>query len=161
MDADLLWPAGLTLLLAFGAFSDIRERRLPNWLSLALLVLGLAHAFSIGGFSAMGWHAAHMAIALAVGMALFAGNIIGGGDAKFYAGMAAFFPLSVGLNLVLTVTIIGGLAVMVWIVGRRILGAERLSRDNPGGKFPYGVAIAAGAMLVAWQAALAPPPGLA
>ena len=69
---DLIWPGALTLLAAFGALSDIKWRRLPNWLALLLMALGLAHGFAGGGIEAAGWHALHMAIALAAGMGLFA-----------------------------------------------------------------------------------------
>ena len=145
----MLWPAGLSLLLLVGAYTDIRERRLANWLSLALLAFGLAHAYALGGLGAIGWHGAHAAIALVVGMLLFAGGIIGGGDAKFYTGMAAYFPLAMGLKLVMWVTLLGGALVLGWILLRRLRGIP-LRRDGDQGKFPYGVAIAAGGLAVAW-----------
>lgn len=144
-----MWPAGLTLLLLIGAYTDIRQRRLANWLSLALLAFGLAHGFALGGWPAVGWHGAHAVIALVVGMLLFAGRIIGGGDAKFYAGMAAYFPLAMGLKLVIWVTLVGGALVLGWILLRRMRGVP-LRRDGDHGKFPYGVAIAAGGLALAW-----------
>lgn len=149
----MLWPAGLSLLLLFGAYTDIRERRLANWLSLALLAYGLAHGYSLGGFPALGWHGAHAAVALIGGMLLFAGGIVGGGDAKFYAGMAAYFPLATGLPLVLWVAIVGGITVICWLLLRRLQRGEKLRRDGDHGKFPYGVAIAMGGMALAWPIA--------
>ena len=148
---ELLWPAGLSLLLAFGAFNDIRERRLPNWLALALLIFGLAFAFVTGGPTALGWHAAHAVIALLVGMALFATGAIGGGDAKVYAGMAAFFPLAAGISLLLYVTLSGGGLVILWLLVRKILGKSKKDRDSIYAKFPYGVALASGGILLAWS----------
>ena len=148
----MLWPAGLSLLLLFGAYTDIRERRLANWLALTLLGYGLAHGYSLGGFPALGWHGAHVAVALIGGLLLFAGGIIGGGDAKFYAGMAAYFPLAMGLQLVLWVVIVGGLLVLGWILQRRLRGVQ-LRRDGDHGKFPYGVAITAGGLALAWPLA--------
>ncbi|MGQ7829478.1 A24 family peptidase [Altererythrobacter sp. Z27] len=141
----------MSLLLVIGAITDIRERRLANWLSLALLLFGLAHGFALGGLSALGWHGAHAAIALLVGMALFAVGVIGGGDAKFYAGAAAYFPISAGLDLLLWVALSGGAAVIAWFGLRRVLRREKPSPESLQAKFPYGVAIAAGAMLVGWQ----------
>ncbi len=146
----LIWPGGLTLLALFGAFSDIKWRRLPNWLSLLLLMLGLAHGFASGGIEATGWHALHMAIALAAGMGLFAIGAWGGGDAKFYAGIAAFFPLEKGIELLLWVSLLGGALVISWIVGRRVF--PRLMGYSKGdhAKFPYGIAIATGGIATAW-----------
>lgn len=149
----MLWPAGLSLLLIVGAIGDIRHRRLPNWLALALLVLGLAFGFASGGFAALGWHAAHAGVALLVGMALFATGVIGGGDAKVYAGAAAYFPLSAGLQMLLWVTLTGGVLVLSWLVIRRLMSADKSDRDTIYAKFPYGVAIAVGAIGLAWNSA--------
>ena len=150
MDIALLWPAALTLLLFVGAISDISDRRLPNWLSLALLLLGLAHAFDLGGLSAIGWHFAHALIAMVVGAGIFAAGIMGGGDAKFYAGLAAFFPLSEGLNLLLWVSIAGIVSILSWMVLRRVLPLKKPEDGSLHAKFPYGVAIAIGGVFVAW-----------
>ena len=87
MDTALLWPAALTALLVIGAVSDMRTRRLPNWLCLALLVLGLVYAYYLGGFALTGWHFAHAMIAMVIGAGIFAAGIMGAGDAKFYAGL--------------------------------------------------------------------------
>ena len=155
MLSALAWPGTLSLLLAWGAASDIKSRILPNWLAALLLILGLSFAGVTGGLEALGWHAAHSAIAIIAGMALFAAGIFGGGDVKFYAGMAAFFPLSMGIDLLLYVTIIGGILALTWIIGRRI--APKKIRPAKGNytKFPYGVAIAAGGIALAWMAPIA------
>ena len=150
MDIALLWPAALTLLLLVGAISDIRDRRLPNWLSLALLLLGLAHAFYLGGLSSTGWHFAHALIVMVIGAGIFAAGIMGGGDAKFYAGLAAYFPLSEGLHLLLWVSIAGIVSILSWMVLRRILPLKKPEDGSLHAKFPYGVAIAIGGALVAW-----------
>lgn len=150
MSPELLWPAAWSLLLAVGAISDIRDRRLPNWLSLALLLLGLAYGYSQGGMTALGWHGAHAAIALLVGMALFAAGIIGGGDAKFYAGLAAYFPLSEGFTLLLWVSLAGLVAIIIWFGSRRIFRPGPIDKDSLHAKFPYGVAIAGGGLWIVW-----------
>ena len=159
--AEFLWPAGLTLLLAIGALSDIKDRRLPNWLSLLLLVFGLAHAVAIGGMLeygwlyALGWHFLHALIALIVGAALFAGGIFGGGDAKFYAGLAAYFTLSDGLDLLLWVSVLGFFTIIAWMIGRRIIPSKKPVANSLKAKFPYGVAIAGGGAALAWLAPIA------
>jgi prepilin peptidase CpaA len=86
-------------------------------------------------------------------MALFAAGAIGGGDAKVYAGAAAFFPLSAGLQMLLWVTLTGGVLVLAWLVIRRLMSADKSDKDSIYAKFPYGVAIAVGAMGLAWNGA--------
>lgn len=154
MQTALLWPAGLTLLLAYGAFSDFKWRRLPNWLALALLVYGLTWAGTSGGMSALGWHSAHTAIALIVGMALFATGGFGGGDAKFYAGTAASFALQQGVALLLWVSIIGLVTMLGWVILKRLPPFSNRKRQGDFAKFPYGVAIALGGAGYAWAGPL-------
>jgi len=155
LNPDLLWSIGLTLLMGYGAFSDVKTRRLPNWLALALLVTGLVSAYVLSGdLTSAGMHAAHAGIALLVGMALFAMGILGGGDVKFYAGLASWFPLSQGTNLLIWVALLGGVFAILWLVIRRICPQKSTPKDDVFTKFPYGVAIAAGGMVMAWRPAL-------
>lgn len=145
----MIWPIGLTALLLLGAASDIRARRLANWLALLLFVYGMSHGFATGGLEALPWHGLHAVIALVVGMGLFAIGWFGGGDAKFYAGAAAYFPLGMGIKMLLWVSVIGAVFILVWMVIRRLIGVKA-NKENNHGLFPYGVAIAAGASALAW-----------
>ena len=143
-----LWPA--LALAAFGAVLDIRERRLPNWLCIALAFLAGAGLAIAEGAELLPWAFAHAATALLVGMALFALGAIGGGDAKFYSAAALSVP-AIGFTgpiAFLGWTSLSGLALlaimMIWRRMRR--GAEPRSLSKSA-SIPYGVAIAAGLWL--------------
>lgn len=127
---------------------DIYSRKLPNVLCLATFLVGLVYAWLASGWAGVGWHSAHAAAALLIGMALFAAGLIGGGDAKFYAAVAAWFPFADGLRLLMAVSVAGLVAVLAWIAIRRILRRpwRRQSTSNPFAQFPYGVAIGIGAI---------------
>ncbi len=143
----LIGLAGIGLV---GSWLDATQRRLPNWLSALGLVAGLAAAFAVGGLDAAGSHGLHALVALLGGMALFALGVIGGGDAKFYAGLAAWFPLSLGLNLFVAVAMAGAGLLVCWAIVRKVRGQAVFTRNaGPGDGLPYGIAVAAGAMLVA------------
>lgn len=138
-------------LFAATAFSaaliDIRTRRIPNGLCLATAALGLGCAIFLREFDAPFWaFVGHGLIALLVGIALFAMRWIGGGDAKYYAAVACWFPLKLGAALFLSVTIFGLVLLIVWFVWRRVNGLP--VRTQGGGGLPYGVAIAAGGVAV-------------
>lgn len=149
--------AALSLSAALGAWLDLTRRRLPNWLCLCTALGGAVVTAVAQGPVGLAWALLHGLVALLVGLALFAAGIVGGGDAKYYAGMALWFGLPDGSRLLLCVTLAGLGMFAVWFTLRRVLGRKverRPTRDSD--KFPYGIAIAAGA-LWAWfgQAGLA------
>ena len=150
MTPMIVWPLGLSVLALVGAYLDTRFRKLPNWLAGLLLLYGLAHGLATDELANLPWYLAHAVIALVIGMALFAGGVIGGGDGKFYAGIASYFILWDGLVLLLAVSVSGIVLVLVWFFSRPLRKKAKAS-DNPDmAKFPYGIAIAAGAVVAAF-----------
>jgi prepilin peptidase CpaA len=149
MNSDpAMWPA-LALAL-FGAFVDVRERRLPNWLCAALALAGGAGLAISQGPALLPWGLLHAVIALAAGMALFGIGAIGGGDAKFYAAAALAVPASpvTGPLALLGWTSVAGLLLLVaMVVGRRGLRRSGAGGALKGWTVPYGVAVAGGLWL--------------
>ena len=141
-------PVVATSLLALcalaGAGLDVVTRRLPNWLCLVTALAGLAVAVAFGGLGAAMSPALHAVLALLGGMVLFRFGLIGGGDAKFYAACAAWFPLSSALLLLGTVSFAGFVVVLGWL-GYRRLAYSRTS-EGAFAMVPYGLAVAIGAV---------------
>jgi prepilin peptidase CpaA len=138
-----------------GAVYDLSTFTIPNWISLGLLALFPASALATGlSLGDAGIHLAVGAGALLVGMALFAGGIVGGGDAKLFAALALYMGLQSVIPYVFAVALAGGvlaalLLVMRWLPVRvflsRFVWMQKLSGAGVG--VPYGVAIAAGAIV--------------
>ena len=145
-------PAFLVLLalMATGAWLDVKQRRLPNWLCLAVVISGGIATTILGGGGGLLSAAIHLVIALVVGMGLFRLGMIGGGDAKFYAATALWFGLAEAVRLLMSVTILGVVLLGAFIVFNRTSRAFKKDRERAQGDFaklPYGVAIAAGALV--------------
>lgn len=140
--------AVLAALAVAGFYLDARYRLLPNWLCAAGLLAGIGFGAALHGWAWAGSALLHSLLALVAGMGLFSARIIGGGDAKFYAALAAWFPIAKALLLLLVVSLAGlVLVILVWFPLRRYL-----TRPQDGtaaaafAKVPYGVAIATGAL---------------
>ena len=147
---EAAWPvAVLSLAGAAAAWLDLRHRLIPNWLCAVTLLAGLVTALVAGGFLALGSQSLHMAIALVAGMALFQFGVFGGGDAKFYAAAAAWFPLAQAGMLLISVTLCGLVLLVVWFSYRRLRGLPVRRGGQHFEGLPYGVAIGAGAVLAA------------
>lgn len=165
MDAashPLAWTllALLALLAAVAAWTDMTQRRIPNWLCGLNLAAGLVYAgITYAGGSAWmgsGLGALHAVLALLVTMGLYAVGAIGAGDAKYYTSVAAWLPIGHGLWLLVSVAL-GGLALLaIFLIlpGRHRAGPVRGGR-SPFGKLPYGVAIGVGGLAAVATARLA------
>lgn len=100
-------------------------------------MLGLDQSFS---------NLLHVLIALGIGFLVFATSLIGSGDAKYYAAVAAWFPLVEALQLLSWVALTGFLIACIWLIKVRLEPAE-LADEPDFQKVPFGIAIAAGAFL--------------
>ena len=99
--------AAAAFVLLGAAYSDLKQFKIPNLMPALLLALYGCYVAIVGLSAFSWWHAAHFAIALIVGMALFAMKWFGGGDAKLYAAVALWFPLQKGPLLLLYVGMAG------------------------------------------------------
>lgn len=127
-----------------GAMHDIMTRRIPNWLNAAFLVAGLVLVTAMSGWEAGLSGLGHFAGALVLAMVIFALKLWGGGDAKFYAASAAWFPIGQALGLFVSIAMAGLLVAIGWLIYYKLSG-RKLSKGEK--VMPYGVAIALGGVL--------------
>jgi prepilin peptidase CpaA len=170
----LSFPAGhlalLSGLLAGAAAWEIRSRRIPNFLTAAVTGTGLLAQFLVHGPLAI---ASGLASGLIVAIALWAPwlkGFLGGGDLKLAAALAVWTGLALLPSYLLAAAVFGGaVAVVSYVRSNRETRKEvavnlthvALTHELPAlpaqghaGRVsvPYGVALAAGAMVVLWGA---------
>lgn len=143
------------LCLAFAAMSDLLTMTIPNRVSL-ILVISFAVLAPLSGLAlpAIGMHAVGAAIVFGICFALFALNVMGGGDAKLLSAAALWFGYDSALLSFLTyVSIVGGLVTLAILVIRsqaNTILAIGLPMPNSlllAKKIPYGIAIAIGGFM--------------
>jgi prepilin peptidase CpaA len=148
--------AAVTVVLAWAAVSDVRDRRIPNRAVLIILALFLPWAV-VHPLSSDLWALAAGAIGLAVTYGLYAAGVLGAGDSKLFAAAALFAGMSGLLLLALATALAGGLVAATSLVlrPRRALAMFSLRGKGDFGRgVPYGVAIAAAAVGVVWSVLL-------
>lgn len=148
----LLFPS----LMAFAASSDLLTMTISNRISLAL-ALGFLILAALCGLApqAILWHMFAGLGVLAAGLALFARRLVGGGDAKLAAVAALWLGFDRLADYVLLSSLLGG-AVTLGILAFRLVPLPAwLANDihaaklhQPGGGVPYGIALAAAALLI-------------
>ncbi|MCZ3380222.1 A24 family peptidase [Rhizobium sp. AG207R] len=143
------------LCMSIAAISDLLTMTIPNRVSLALALafLVLAQIFGLS-FSEIGIHFAGAIAVFLACFALFALNVMGGGDAKLLAAAALWFGFDASLlEFLIYVAFIGG-ALTVLIILLRSQANTILAIGLPlpnslviAKKIPYGIAIAIAGIL--------------
>jgi prepilin peptidase CpaA len=164
------WGALFTALLLAGCVTDVRTRRIPNLLVLALLVGGLGFSLATRPVAlALRESGAGLLLGFAIWIVFYVASVIGAGDVKFFAAAGAWLGPSATWRAALVAAVVGGvLAVGFLIRERRLSSTLRrmmlavssrstallatdadhvVSRQR---QLPYGVALATGALIAAW-----------
>jgi prepilin peptidase CpaA len=164
--ANTIWILAAVFALTAG-ITDLRWRRIPNWLTYPAILIAIA-LHSLSG----GWHEAKLSLlGAALGLGLLLPFVLlrslGGGDWKLVGGLGAFFGPHRLITVLIATLLINGLmalALIIWKgrvrqtlrnMGRMIgaFGAFRLpgsdlTLDNPdAAKVPFGVAAAIAVLL--------------
>ncbi|MFL5239501.1 MAG: prepilin peptidase [Rhizomicrobium sp.] len=156
MTTQLLIFAPFVLLLALAAGWDLASYTIPNFISAILLVAFALMAVTAGNDAASyESHALAALLALAAGFPLFALGYIGGGDAKLFAAVAAWFGMHDLMSYILISSLFGGALTVLLLMARQWpLPAALASRSwiqklhEPRGGIPYGIALAAGGIAI-------------
>ena len=156
-----------TLLAIAGGWTDWRSRRIPNWLTVPGLALGIAvnswlHGWPGAKASLLG---AGLGLALLLPFVLI--RSLGAGDWKFVGALGAFLGPENLLTVLVLGILVNGLMALIMIVRKKRLGetlrnlgrmlaafltmhlpGPDLTLDNPDlVKVPFGVAVAIAVIL--------------
>lgn len=140
--ALLLWAAG----------EDIHRLTISNWISLAIVGLYPIYVLSSPVPVAWPWSVAIAAVTLAVGFLLFALHLLGGGDVKLLSATALWAGPTFFAGFIMLTAIAGGVVGLAILVLRRRRMAPAANDGTLPAQpavMPYGVAIAAGGLMVA------------
>lgn len=148
---------GLALIVGFSALvvgagvSDLRQYLIPNWISAAIAILWCIWALVVPGDPIASLIVG--AGVFALGTVLFAFRFVGGGDVKLLAAVALWAGYPGILTLIFQIAIAGGVLSLFWVLSGRLRVALAyygvpVSIEAPT-QIPYGVAIAAGGLLMA------------
>ena len=159
----------LLILLVIASVSDYRTYKIPNWLTVSGMVVGLIYntvvPFSIHlGFL---WALGGLLLGFLIMLPCYALRIMGAGDVKLMAMVGAFLGVTDTLHVVIFSFIVGGIAALVFALYNkalaRMLGnvknvAQMMMMSAIGGfrpdvqieagksvgKLPYGICISIG-----------------
>jgi len=144
------------------AATDLRSRRVPNWLTVPGLLIGIAANTWFSGWSGLKASLLGAVVGLALLLPFVLLRSLGAGDWKLAGALGAFTGPSILVDLLLGSVLVAGVMAMALVIYKRRtretmrnighilvslvtfrLPGERVSLDNPESlKVPYGVALA-------------------
>jgi prepilin peptidase CpaA len=161
----LPWVVGVAA-CAIAAICDLRWRRIPNALTLGTFVLALVLVCAGQGVAAGIYTVAVALVVLSGGFVLFALGIIGAGDAKLLASLAAICGYPHSVEFVLYTSLCGGVLAIFMAALRGELGAlvanlpvrvgtsllsgnlRHAVATQSNARLPYALAVSGGYLLV-------------
>jgi len=112
MNSFAWWPT--LIVLAVATFTDLRQRRIPNWLVLPFLLAGIAVSTWLHGWHGAGQSFAGMGLGLLIYGFLFWMGGMGAGDVKLCVAIGAWIgPDQLFIALVIA-GMAGGFMVLCW-----------------------------------------------
>lgn len=108
----------LGILILVAAIFDIRFRRIPNWLVLAGIVVGLAWNTSSLGMSGLGRSAAGLGLGFALYFPLYLLRARGAGDVKLLAAVGAITGPANCVWVFLLTAVLGGVIAVIYLLLR-------------------------------------------
>lgn len=153
--------AMLVALTAAAAWSDVRTDRIPNHLTLPVILGGVAASFVLDGVRGGLVALALVAGVLVAGFLLFLAGVLGGGDGKLLAAVAALAETRRFPDILVWILVTGGVVSVLVLGWKRALvpflgrlfhagvrwarfrvGPDRAMIDGQGVRMPYAVVIA-------------------
>jgi prepilin peptidase CpaA len=171
MTDDAMFGILAGVLVCIACFTDLRTRRIPNWLTLPGVCAGLlVHAIA-SGVQGIGFSLAGMMLGFGAYFVLYCLRAMGAGDVKLMSALGAILGPAACISVFAATAIAGGvLALGLVIFKRRVketlwntfyIASELLHfrapyktrsdldvKDRRSLKMPHGVAIAVGTAIV-------------
>jgi prepilin peptidase CpaA len=140
------WPT--LIVLAVATFTDLRSRRIPNWLVAPFLLGGLVASAWLGGWHGLGQSFAGFGLGILLYGILFWMGGMGAGDVKLAAAIGAWIgPGQLFFALIVT-AMAGGIMVLLWaLFGGFLKDMFTGAGDHLRRKMPYAPAIAVGTLI--------------
>jgi prepilin peptidase CpaA len=106
------WPT--VAVLAVATFTDLRSRRIPNWLVLPFLAAGVVVGGVLHGWQGVGHSLEGLGLGALIFGILFAMGGMGMGDVKLFAAIGAWVGPSQLMFALVVTGLAGGLMALCW-----------------------------------------------
>ena len=174
MNTDLVLGLDALAVAITAAFIDVRQHRIPNWVTYPAIAMGILLRCSFLGWRGLASALAGCLIAGGLVLVFYLVRAMGAGDVKLLAAIGSLVGPSHAVMVLIATAIAGGVLALVYVLFRRrfattlrnvgsvlmfhswsgLKSDPEFNLDNPSAlRMPYGLAIATGtlyAFLTTW-----------
>jgi prepilin peptidase CpaA len=161
----MTWQWGILGVLCVAVYTDWREHKIFNWLTIPAILVGLLLSLLLGGWPGLLDSLKGAGLGFAIMFLLFALGGMGGGDVKLMAAIGAWLGFSTTGSALIYTAIMGGVLAILFALRYGVLKkvlvrvwaalfalflggkAKDLLTESSAPPFPYGLAIAAGTLI--------------
>lgn len=116
----------------------MRSRRIPNWLNLSGIVLGIGLNTLLFQGAGLKFAASGLGLALLIYVPLYLIRAMGAGDVKFMAAIGAIMGADNWLGVFFTTAILGGIASLCLVAARNRLQVTMTNLSTIAGELVHG-----------------------
>ncbi|WP_059051547.1 A24 family peptidase [Paenibacillus senegalimassiliensis] len=116
----------LSLLIVCAAYLDIRYHRLPNWLTVSGMAVGIGHALVLKGLAGLLFSLAGLAAGFAAMLILHLFKAVEAGDVKLFAALGALTGIEFSLYSVMHSIVFASLYAVIILAVRKLLWTKLL-----------------------------------
>jgi len=175
MNPNLVLGVDALMVATVGAVIDVRQHRIPNWLTYPAIGMGIVLRWFFFGWRGLGSAVAGCLLAGGIVFLFYLVRAMGAGDVKLLAAIGSLVGPSDAVVVLAATAISGGVLALLYVMFRRRVGSTlrnvgsvltfhtwnglkahpELNLDNPSAlRMPYGLAIATGTLytfLTIWR----------
>lgn len=152
----------LAFFIIWALYQDIKSRKIPNYITVSAIILGLMISLHMEGITGLKNHALGMGLGFLFFVIPFIMGVIGGGDVKLMMAIGALMGSLFVFKAIMYTAIAGGMIAVFHLIyhQRLLIGLSNIKRyilltlfsqsiveikvEEASAYFPYGIPIAIG-----------------
>lgn len=112
----------LFILIAVAFYTDVRYKKLPNWLTASAMLVGVVYHLIVGGVNGLVFAFLGLLVGGGIFLVLYIFKVIGAGDVKLFAAIGAIIGVNIVLYIMMySVVYAAVLAIIILLITRTFI----------------------------------------
>lgn len=118
LNCDNIVNIAMFFVIAAAFIFDLKTRKIPNWLNVSAIVLGVFLNLVFMDISRIIYIAFSIGLIFLISLLIYRFRILGGGDLKLFIGLSAFAGADAVIKLMLISLVVGGITYLGYFLAK-------------------------------------------